>query len=133
MRTIFAKDLSQVGRIHDWNQRKKSEQEPGHVQFVRFNIYAQRKWNCINPTSGLQISEVRNQWVDGLMNLSFAKRLWELFQALIDHGLSGIQAQLGCSVDLVMAAIEETINNFFRQALQLATFTLRLEAIDNGD
>ena len=35
MRTIFAKDLSRVGRIHDWNQRKTREQEPGRVQFVR--------------------------------------------------------------------------------------------------
>ena len=61
-------------------------------------------------TPGLQVSAVRNQWVDGLMNLSFAKRLWGLFQALINHGLSGIQAQLGCSVDFVMSAIEEIIS-----------------------
>ena len=71
--------------------------------------------------------------VDGLLNLSFAKRLWALFKELINHGLSGIQAQLGCSVDFVMSAIEETINNFLMQALQLVTFTLRLEAVDNGD
>ena len=56
-----------------------------------------------------------------------------MFQALINHGLSGIQAQLGCSVDFVMSAIEETINNFFMQALLLDTFTLRLEAGDEGD
>jgi hypothetical protein len=33
----------------------------------------------------------------------------------------------------VMSAIEEAINNFFMQALQLDTFTLRLEAVDEGD
>jgi hypothetical protein len=49
------------------------------------------------------------------------------------HGLSGIQAQLGCSVDFLMSAIEETINNFFMQAWQLDTFTLRLEAVDEGE
>jgi hypothetical protein len=43
--------------------------------------------------------------------------------------MSGIQAQLGC----LMSAIEETINNFFMQALQLDTFTLRLEAVDEGE
>jgi hypothetical protein len=45
----------------------------------------------------------------------------------------GIQAQLGCSVDFVMSAIEEAINNFLMQALQSDTFTLRLEAVDEGD
>jgi len=64
-------------------------------------------------TPGLQVSAVGNQLVEGLVNLIFAKRLWGLFQALINHGLSGIQAQPGCSVDFVMSAIEETINNYF--------------------
>jgi len=49
------------------------------------------------------------------------------------HGLSGTQAQPGCSVDFLMSAIEETIDNFFMQALQLDTFTLRLEAVDEGE
>jgi len=48
--------------------------------------------------------------VGGLVNLSFAKRLWTLFKALINHVLSGIQAQLSWSVDFVMSATEETIN-----------------------
>jgi hypothetical protein len=43
-------------------------------------------------TPGLQVSAVRNQLVESLVNLSFAKRLWALFKKLINHGLSGIQA-----------------------------------------
>ena len=100
-----------------------------HLTAIRFGMLVFAKLE----TPGLQVSAVRKQMVDGLLNLSFAKRLWGLFQALINHGLSGIQAQLGCSVDVVMSAIEETINNFFVQALQLDTFTLRLEAEDEGD
>ena len=100
-----------------------------HLTAIRFCMLVFAKLE----TPGLQVSAVRSQMVEGLMNLSFAKRLWGLFQALINHGLSGIQAHLSCSVDFVMSAIEETINNFFMQALQLDTFTLRLEAVDEGD
>jgi hypothetical protein len=99
-----------------------------HLTAIRFCMLVVAKLD----TPGLQVSAVRNQMVDGLLNLSFAKRLWALFKELINHGLPGIQVQLGCSVDFVMSAIEETINNSFMQALQLDTFTLRLEAASDG-
>lgn len=100
-----------------------------HLAAIRFCMLVFAKLD----TPGLSASAVRNQLVNGMMNLSFAKRLWGLFRALINHGLSGIKAQLGCCVDFVMSTIEETINNFLFQALQLDVFTLRLEAVDNGD
>ena len=71
--------------------------------------------------------------VDGLVNLSFAKQLWMLFQALIYNGLASIKQQLGCSVDHVMHAIEERINHFFVQALQLDPFTLEQEALNYAE
>ena len=83
--------------------------------------------------TGASVSTVRNQLVDGLVNLSFAKQLWMLFRALIYNGLASINQQLGCSVDLVMGAIEEYINYFFVQALQLDPFTLEQEALYQGE
>lgn len=100
-----------------------------HLAAIRFCMLVYAKLE--NP--GMQVSTVRNKLVEGIVNLGFAKRLWELFKALINHGLTGVQSQLGCSVDFLMSAIEETINNFFMQALQLDVFTMRLESIDNGD
>ena len=54
-----------------------------------------------------------------MVNLSFAKQLWMLFHAPVFNGLASIKPQLGCSVDLVMGAIEEYIHHFFVQDLQL--------------
>jgi hypothetical protein len=98
-----------------------------HLTAIRFCMLVFAKLE----SPGLQASAVRNQIVDGLLNLSFAKRLWVLFKALLNHGLTGIENQLGCPVDFAMSAIEETINNFFMQTLQLDAFTMRLEAVDN--
>ena len=100
-----------------------------HLAAIRFCmlIYAKQE------DSGLTASAVRNQMVDGLVNLSFAKQLWMLFHALIYNGLASIKQQLGCSVDLVMGAIEEHINHFFVQALQLDPFTLEQEALNQGE
>ena len=81
----------------------------------------------------LQVSEVRDKLVEGLMNLSFAKQLWLLFRALIHEGLSGIKRQLGCSVEQIMETIEAHINQFFMQALQLDYLTLQQEALDRCD
>ncbi len=83
--------------------------------------------------SGLTASSVRNKIVDGLINLSFSKQLWMLFHAPIYNGLATIEQQLGCSVDLVMGVIEEHINHFFVQALQLDPFTLEQEALNQGE
>lgn len=98
-----------------------------HLSAIRFCmlVFEQQKG------MGLQVSAVRNQLVDGLMNLSFAKQLWFLFRVLIHDGLSGIKQQLGCPIDQIMEVIEEHINHFFVQALQLDHFTLRQEAMDN--
>ena len=54
-----------------------------------------------------------------------------MFRAPIHNGLSGIKQQLGCSIDQIMDVIEEHINHFFVQALQLDPFTLRQEAMNN--
>lgn len=62
---------------------------------------------------------------------SFSKQLWALFHALIHNGLSGIKQQFDCPVDQIMEVIEEHINHFFAQALQLDSFTLKQETMDN--
>ncbi|SFM54413.1 transposase, partial [Nitrosomonas communis] len=63
--------------------------------------------------SGLHVSAVRDKLIEGLTNLSFAKQLWLLFRALVHEGLSGIERQLGCTVEQIMEAIETYINQFF--------------------
>jgi hypothetical protein len=73
------------------------------------------------------IGEIRSEIQDQLDSLSFAGRLWQIFRAIISGTLSELEAQLGCSVDSVMQAIDKKIQEFFIRSLQLDAFTLRLE------
>lgn len=125
----FKESKQHLGLLKEQTSSFASHIASIHLAAIRFCLLA-----CAQQElSGRPVSSVRNQLVEGLVNLSFAKRLWSLFRALIHHGLSGIEEHLGCSVDPAMQAIEQTINNFFRQALQLDAFTLQLETIDHGD
>jgi hypothetical protein len=58
-----------------------------------------------------------------------ATRLWQVFHAVITGALDEIKALLGGMVAQVMKAIEQHVQSFFAQALQLDARTLRLEAI----
>jgi len=80
-----------------------------------------------------RISEVRNELSDGLINLSFGQQLWALFRLLINDTLEQFRAELGDMVDKIMSALEQRINTFFIQALQLDSFTLELEARPDRD
>jgi hypothetical protein len=75
-----------------------------------------------------RLSEVRTDMSGGLMGLSFGQRLWGLFRCLINNTIEQFRAELGEMADQIMAALEQSINAFFRQALQLDSFTLELEA-----
>ena len=80
-----------------------------------------------------RVCEVRNYLNKQLETVDFAKRLWGLFQTIISGALEGVREQIGSAVDIAMSAIEESIQGFFVQALQLDTFTMRLEAKDCGE
>jgi hypothetical protein len=125
----FKEGKQHLGLLKEQTKHFASHIASIHLTAIRFCMLVYAKMEM----PGQQVSAIRNQLVEGVLNLSFAKRLWALFKVLINHGLSGIESQLGCAVEFVMSAIEETINNFFMQALQLDVFTLRLEAVDKGD
>jgi SRSO17 transposase len=78
---------------------------------------------------GKRLSEVRNEMSDGLVNLSFGQRLWGLFRCLINDTIEQFRIKLGDMADEIMNAIEQRINTFFVQALQLDSFTMELEAL----
>ena len=78
---------------------------------------------------GKRLSEIRNEMSDGLVNLSFGQRLWGLFRCLINDAIEQFRIELGDMADEIMNAIEQRINTFFVQALQLDSFTMELEAL----
>ncbi len=71
---------------------------------------------------------VRNELSAGLIHLSFGHQLVALFRSLMNHGLEQFRAQLGELADHIVAALEQRMNTFFMQAMQLDAFTLELEA-----
>jgi len=75
------------------------------------------------------ISEVRNQLIANATSIDYAARLWQVFHAVIAGALDDMKMLLGDVVAQVMKTIEQHVQSFFVQALQLDTRTLRLEAI----
>jgi DDE superfamily endonuclease len=124
----FKESKRHLGLLKEQTHSFASHIASTHLAAIRFCMLIFAK----QDGAELTVSTTRNQLVNGLVNLSFAKQLWMLFRALIYNGLAGIKQQLGCSVDRVMNAIEENINHFFVQALQLDPFTLEQEALNNG-
>ncbi len=78
---------------------------------------------------GKRLSEIRNEMSDRLVGLSFGQRLWGLFRCLINDTIEQFRAELGDMAGEIMGAIEQRINAFFIQALQLDAFTMELEAL----
>ncbi|NEV63492.1 hypothetical protein [Thiorhodococcus minor] len=76
--------------------------------------------------AGARVCEVRAAIGEQLSHLDFAKRLWGFFRALIAEAVEG----LGDTTAVVMSAIDEQVQRFFVQALQLDDFTLQLEGAE---
>ncbi len=75
------------------------------------------------------ISDARNQLIANATTIDYATRLWQVFHAVIIGALDEMKILLGDRVAQVQKTIEQHVQSFFVQALQLDTRTLRLEAI----
>ena len=74
-----------------------------------------------------RVGDVRTNIQDQLDTLSFAGRLWQIFRAIISGTLQQLQKTLGCTVEGIMQIIDQRVEDFFVQSLQLDAFTLQLE------
>ena len=77
-----------------------------------------------------RLSEVRNDFEEGLMCLSFASKLWGLFKALIAGALNQMASLTSAKKDDVLSNIDQTVIDFFTQVMQMDSFTLRQEALE---
>lgn len=94
-----------------------------HLTAIRYLmlVYAKRE------IDELRVSDIRGQIKDQLTTLDFAQRLWQLFRALISGTIEGFKKKIGKTAKIVMTAIDDRVEAFFIQALQLDTFTMKLE------
>ena len=86
-----------------------------HLCAIRYLMLVHAKLEC----GGARIGEIRAGIEDRLNALSFAGRLWQLFRAIISGTLDELGETLGCSVEALMMAIDDRVNRFFEQSLQL--------------
>lgn len=74
-----------------------------------------------------RVGDVRANIQDQLDMLSFAGRLWQMFRAIVSGTLQELGKSLGLTVEAIMQVIDQRVNDFFVQSLQLDAFTLQLE------
>jgi len=94
-----------------------------HLTAIRYLmlLYAKRE------NEELRVCDIRAQMKDQLTALDFAQRLWQLFRALISGTIDTFRKRLGETAGMIMTAIDDRIEAFFVQALQLDVFTLEME------
>jgi SRSO17 transposase len=95
-----------------------------HLAAIRFCllVMAKQMQGCEN------ITQIRKQLCSNSADICYAARLWEVFRAIITGALDSLKAIIGDNVNLLLETIEQHIECFFVQALQLDSKTLSLEA-----
>jgi len=69
----------------------------------------------------LSYGELRDRESGRLQTLTYAALLWQLFRALIEGALDGLVREVGRKVvKKVLAAIDQTVEGFLNQALQIS-------------
>ena len=87
-----------------------------HLAAMRYTLI----FEAMLRSGGLSYGEVRDKQTGKLQALSFSGLLWDLFRALIEGALDALVATLGQElVDTVMTAIDEAVDSFLTQALQM--------------
>lgn len=94
-----------------------------HLCAIRYLILVHHKL----ANQELRAADVRSNIQEHMDVLSYAGRLWHLFRAIINGTLNNLRNKLGCSVKLIMEAIDQNVKEFFVRSLQLDAFTMRLE------
>lgn len=94
-----------------------------HLTAIRYLMLVYAK--C--ESDDLRVCDVRSSLQDQMTSLDFAQRLWQLFRALIYDTLSEIKKPLENAANSIMTPIDQRIDAFFTQALQLDCFTLEME------
>jgi hypothetical protein len=124
---VYFKEAKQsLGLLWEQTETFASHLASIHLTAVRYCLLA---FAQIQST-GTRVCEVRTGVGAQLSKLDFAKRLWGFFRALIAEAVDELQETLGLAGALVMNAIDERVQSFFVQALQLDEFTLRLEGAE---
>jgi SRSO17 transposase len=121
---VYFKEAKQhLGFLQEQTVTFASHTASIHLCAIRYLMLVHNKLE----DEGARIGDIRSHIQDQMDSLSFAKRLWQIFRAIISGTISELHATLGCSVDTVMLAIDQRVHEFFIRSLQLDAFTMQLE------
>jgi hypothetical protein len=114
---VYFKEVKQYfGLLAEQSGRYQLAYASVHLAAMRYTLI----FEAMLRSGGLSYGEVRDKQSGKLQVLSFAGLLWELFRALIEGALDALVATLGQElVDIVMTAIDEAVDSFLTQALQM--------------
>jgi len=121
---VYFKEAKQhLGFLQEQTATFASHTASIHLCAIRYLMLVQNQLEG----KAARVGDIRSQIKDQLDSLSFAGKLWQIFRAIVSGTLSDLQQLLGCSVNTIMSAIDERIQEFFVSSLQLDVFTMRLE------
>ena len=121
---VYFKEAKQhLGFLVEQTRTFTSHTASIHLCAIRYLMLVHAKLG----DDGARIGELRADIQDQLNLLSFARRLWQVFRAIISDTLDELGETLGCSAETLMKAFDGKVNQFFVQSLQLDAFTMRLE------
>ena len=75
----------------------------------------------------LRVADARANIKDHFETLNLAAKLWLIFRSIISDTLQDCRKDLGISVKQLVECIDDRIQSFIIQSLQLDTNTMRLE------
>ncbi len=121
---VYFKEAKQhLGLLSEQSTSFASHTASIHWCAIRYLMLVHAQLEGQEARVGVVRARVREQ----LNMMSFAGRLWAVFRAIVSGTLHQLHKELGCSAEAVMALIDQRINDFFVQSLQLDAFTLQLE------
>ena len=123
---VYFKESKQyLGFLKEQTESFASHIASIHLTAIRFCMLVYGKHNHDDM---LRVCDVRSQISESLTQLSYAKQLWVLFKALLSNTLDEFLEIVGKNnINKISQRMEEKVNAFFIQALQLDLFTLQLE------
>ena len=115
---VYFKEIKQhLGFLKEQSGRYELAYASVHLAALRYLLL----FEAMLRAGQLSYGEVRDRDSGRLQTLTYAALLWQLFRALIEGALDGLVREVGRKVvKKVLAAIDQTVEGFLNQALQIS-------------
>ena len=115
---VYFKEIKQhLGFLKEQSGRYQLAYASVHLAAMRYLLL----FEAMLRAGHLSYGEIRDRESGRLQILTYAALLWHLFRALIEGALDGLVQELGRKVvKKVLAAIDQTVDGFLNDALQIS-------------